>query len=161
MKWYHWLFGAGLAWLIIREIKRKPMEPTPAAAASSQYVSGGSSIVDLSPLASLLSKLSPPNIVSLGRNVSAGTTEIIAAEGGKRITVLAYSITTAGTNDVEFRSNGATLWRQTFDAAAGKTGANLATAFPTRLFAAPSSGNLEINASAACDVSVTYFLEAA
>lgn len=160
--WFKVMLANLVAGAIIVYWLRKNAEPAQAIVTESggtQVYAGGNANIDLSPLIGIANRFLPPNILSIGKSVSSGTTELVASEGGKRITVLAYSITTSGSNAVEFRSNGATIWRQTFDAAAGKTGANLATSFPTRLFAGVASGNLEINTTNTADVSVTYFLE--
>lgn len=100
-----------------------------------------------------------PNIQTVERTVTAGTTEIIAGTGGKRICVLAFSATSAGATVLRFLSQGSGLWRIGLDTPAGKSGANLSTAWPSYLFATPGGGNLQVETQQPAEISVTYWME--
>lgn len=120
---------------------------------------------DYSSLAAAISALAAgvalPNIQSAVKVAAAGDTELVAATGGKRICVLAYTITGTGAFVATFQSAGSDLWKQEFDSPAGASGANLATAWPGFLFASGSGQNLSINLTGPATVSITYWQEAA
>ena len=96
----------------------------------------------------------------------AGDNELIAAENGYKIRVVAFSLTTLSTNGVvcTFQSStaGDELWKLTLKAPADiSTGANLATSLPGFLFSTDEGESLNLNLSAAEDViySVAYVKE--
>lgn len=103
-----------------------------------------------------------PNLRTACVSASAGTTELVAGEGGKRVCVFGYAVTGAGTYSAKFKTGGATanLWRVDLSAAAGNTGANVATNWPTYLFATNPGDALNINLDSAAVVSVAYWQEA-
>jgi hypothetical protein len=100
-----------------------------------------------------------PNIKTAVKAVSAGTTELVPYESGKRITVLAYAITASGTMSATFKSGSSALWRMDLSAAAGNSGANLSTAWPGYLFACDGSTSLSVTTDSAAIVCVTYWME--
>lgn len=102
-----------------------------------------------------------PNIQSKTIAGVSGSNVIIAGEGGKAVRVLAYAVTSSGANNARFRSGGAVtdLWRVDLDAPAGKSGANLATAWPGYLFSSNPGDALNIQLDGAASVSVTYWQE--
>jgi hypothetical protein len=104
-----------------------------------------------------------PNIKTAVYSCASGDNAVIAGEGGKRVCVFAYAITASGAPAVKFRSGGAAsdLWEIDLDAPAGKSGANLSTAWPGYLFATASGDGLTLNVSAAAVVAVSYWQEAA
>lgn len=142
---------------------------SPSGAAGTDYsiaVSpAGGGAPDYSALAAAISALAAgvalPNILTVQKTISTGTTELVAAESGKRVCVLAYSVSATGAATVLFRTAGTSIWRVDLDAPAGKSGANLATAWPGYLFAGAGSQNLEANTTAAAEAAVTYWMEAA
>jgi hypothetical protein len=83
----------------------------------------------------------------------------VAAEGGRRIRVLAFSVTSAGANNVRWLSGGLPVWQLGLDVPAGSSGANLATAWPAYLWTSDAGANLAIETTAAAQVSVTYWME--
>jgi hypothetical protein len=133
-----------------------------SGANAQSYVSGGNA-PDYSALAAAIQALAAgvqlPNIVTVETTVPNGTTEIVAGTGGKRICVLAFSATSAGATVVRFLSQGSGLWRIGLDAPAGKSGANLSTAWPSYLFATPGGGNLQVETQQSTEISVTYWME--
>lgn len=126
---------------------------------------GGGGSTDYAALAAAIQALADgtqlPNIQSVTISGSAGSNQVVAGEGGKALRVLAYAVTTAGANNARFRSGASTvdLWRVDLDAPAGKSGANLATAFPSYLFSTASGDALSITLDGAASVSVTYWQE--
>ena len=142
-----------------------------AAASSGQTGGAGGasySETDMSGLAAAVDRLTEgvrlPNIRSQSYDATGATSvELIAGEAGKRICVLAYAVSGPGSNDAAFRSGSQTtnLWKVDLDVPVGNSGANLATAWPGFLFATNPGEDLTIAVTAACSVSVTYWMEAA
>lgn len=134
-----------------------------ASGANAQSYTSSGNAPDYSALAAAIQALAAgvqlPNIVTVESTVSAGTTEIVAGTGGKRICVLAFSATSAGATVLRFLSQGSGLWRIGMDAPAGKSGANLSTAWPSYLFATPGGGNLQVETQQPAEISVTYWME--
>lgn len=131
---------------------------------SGGYGGSGGSGPDYSALAAAIQALAAgvalPNIQTWQGVVPAGAPqEIVAGIGGKRICVLAFSATCSGASTVQFSSAGIGLWQVALDAPAGKSGANLATAWPGYLFAGSAGGNLSVQTDQAASVSVTYWQE--
>lgn len=165
--------GAILVWWL-RRPATAPAEGVQAPAAAGGTGTGDNAYYTTSPtaagpdysaLAAAISALAAgvqlPNILSLQKTISTGTTELVPATGGQRVCVLAISATATGTATVKFGSNGVSLWRVDLDAPAGKSGANLATAWPGFLFAGAAGANLEVDTTAAAEISITYWTEAA
>lgn len=137
-----------------------------ASALSASYTTSPAAAgPDYSALAAAISALAAgvalPNILTVQQTVSAGVTELVAATGGRRVCVLAFSVTASGTATVKFGTGGVSLWRVDLDAPAGKSGANLATAWPGFLFAGAAGQNLEVDSTAAAELAITYWTEAA
>jgi hypothetical protein len=167
-----WFIGNYLFQLLFPASSKSEGSGTGASAGSSAsagsganaqtYVSGGNA-PDYSALAAAIQALAAgvqlPNIVTVETTVPNGTTEIVAGTGGKRICVLAFSATSAGATVVQFLSQGSGLWRIGLDAPAGKSGANLSTAWPSYLFATPGGGNLQVKTQQSAEISVTYWME--
>lgn len=101
-----------------------------------------------------------PNIQSVTINGVSGNNEVVAGEGGKAIRVLAYMVTTS-TTTVYFKSGAANqaLWGIDLSTTAGRTGANLATAWPGYLFSTVSADALNVVLTGSAVVSVTYWKE--
>lgn len=177
MKWYHWAGLGILVWFLLRRTGTPGAQNASAVGSGSSSGSsgfsyaapagggGGGGSADYSSLAAAIQALAAgvqlPNIQSVRKDANAGDTELVAATGGQRVCVLAYSITGTGSFTASFRSGGADLWKQVFDAPAGASGANLATAWPGFLFAGATGQNLSINLTGPATVSVTYWQEAA
>lgn len=100
-----------------------------------------------------------PNIRTASLTLAAGTTELVAGEGGKRVCVLAYILTGSGAINASFKSAASVLWALGLDVSSGKSGANLATSWPAFLFATDGGAALSVTTDAACVVTVTYWLE--
>jgi hypothetical protein len=165
-----WFLGQWLWNLLHRSGQASaPAEGQAGSAAGGSGGSGGSggpgdSGADYAALAAAIQALATgvalPNIQTWQGVVPAGPAqEIIAGVGGKRICVLAFSATCSGASTVRFSSEGIGLWQLALDAPAGKSGANLATAWPGYLFAGSAGGNLAVQTDQAASVSVTYWQE--
>lgn len=102
-----------------------------------------------------------PNIQAVTLTVASGTTELVAGQGNKRVCVLAYCVSGAGTPTTRFRSGSsvANLWGIDLSAPSGNSGANLATSWPGYLFATNGGDALNVNVTAPATVSVTYWTE--
>ena len=167
-----WLLGNWL-WHVLRGRAQAgaPAEAQAGSAAGASAGPGGSgssggsgSGADYAALAAAIQALAAgvalPNIQTWQGTVSAGPAqEIVAGVGGKKICVLAFSATCSGASVVRFSSAGIGLWQVALDAPAGKSGANLATAWPGYLFAGSAGGNLAVQTDQAASVSVTYWQE--
>ena len=127
--------------------------------------SGGSGGADYAALAAAIQALANgvklPNIQTAVKTCASGNNELVAGQGGKRLCVLAYAISGAGTITGKWRSGNSTtnLWEIDLNAITGNSGANLATSWPAYLFATASADSLVVNVDAACAVSVTYWQE--
>jgi hypothetical protein len=104
-----------------------------------------------------------PNLRTATVSASAGTTELVLGEGGKRVCVYGYAVTGAGAFSAKFKSGGSTsnLWRVDLNALTGNTGANVATAWPTYLFATNAADALKIELDSAAVISIAYWQEVA
>jgi hypothetical protein len=167
------LIGAAIAallWWAWRRLQEGPgaAGTGPAAggaggAGGSATANSGSGAADYAALAAAIQALAAgvqaPAFRTVATAVPAGTTEIVAAEGGRRIRVLAFSVTSAGANNVRWLSGGLPVWQLGLDAPAGSSGANLATAWPGYLWTSDAGANLAIETTAAAQVSVTYWME--
>lgn len=155
------LLAAAVAWYLLR---RKPEAHEESGAGSGGAGGAGGSAaappVDLSPLIAAVQALQQArNLRTVTVQAGAGTTELVAAEGSKRIYVLAYCVMGSGSIECTFTSAGIPVWRLSLEAAAGKSGANLATSLPSYLFSGETGANLAVSLSAAATVSVTYWQE--
>lgn len=103
-----------------------------------------------------------PNIQSVTKSVTTGTTELVPSSSGFLTRVLAYTISASGTCSGKWRSGSSPidLWRIDLSAPAGNSGANLATAWPGFLFSTAPNDALNIVTDSSAVVSVTYWLEA-
>lgn len=102
-----------------------------------------------------------PNIQTATlRAASAGTSELVAGVGGRRVCVLAVSAMAPGARSIDFRTGDVMAWRMDLDAPAGNSGANLATSWPGYLFAGNLGENLNVVLSGSAVISVTYWSEA-
>ena len=126
---------------------------------------GGSGGGDYAALAAAIAALAAgvalPNIKSVSMTVASGTTELVPALGGKRVCVLAYVVSAAGTVYTAWRDGSASadLWRVSLDSPAGNSGANLSTSWPGYLFATSGGNALNVATNGAAVVAVTYWLE--
>jgi hypothetical protein len=106
---------------------------------------------------------SNPTLLTVTSTVSADT-DIIPAVAGKKIKVVAYSLTTTNSNanTITFKSNASTsLWAVKLQSPADVvTGANLSIAAPSYLFSTNAGEKLTLDVSAAEEVtySITYFV---
>jgi hypothetical protein len=162
-----WVLG-NLLWDLLFGSPSEQEEPQDGFAAGgsapSTALTGSGSGADYAALAAAIQALAAgvalPNIQTWQGVVPAGPAqEIVAGVGGKRICVLAFSATCSGASTVRFSSEGIGLWQVALDAPAGKSGANLATAWPGYLFAGSAGGNLAVQTDQAASVSVTYWQE--
>ncbi len=104
------------------------------------------------------------SIKSVSGSLTADT-DVIAAVGGKRLKVIAYSLVSVGTNanTVIFKSNGTggtELWRVLLQSSTAiASGANLATSPPDWLFGTVVSEKLtiDVNQTDAVHYSISYF----
>lgn len=126
----------------------------------------GGGIGDVTALAAAIQALADglemPPIRSVSQNVTgAASPQLIAAVPGKKICVVGYAITAAGAVNANFRSTLASTasWEIDLDAAAGKSGANLVTGWPSYIFACNGNDGLTVDLTGAAAVSVSYFLE--
>ena len=126
----------------------------------------GGGIGDVTALAAAIQALADgvamPPIRSVSVNVAAaGSPQLIAGISGQRICVVGYAVTAAGTCNVNFRSTlaSSSAWEIDLDAAAGKSGANLVTGWPSYIFALDGNDGLTVDVSSAATVSVSYYLE--
>lgn len=125
----------------------------------------GGGVGDYTALAAAINALAAgvalPNVRTVSKAVSAGTTELVAGEGGKRVCVVAYCATGSGTVNVRFRStlSAGDLWAIALAAVAGNSGANLSTAWPCYLFASQPAEGIAVNVDSAATVAITYWQE--
>lgn len=158
-----WIGFAAIAlYLLLRRAASSAAAPVAQTGGSAKTgaVVVSAAAPDLSPVVAAIQALGAvPNLQTASRSLSTGTTELVASEGGKRLRVLAYAFTTSGTNTAIFRTGGREQWRLALDAPAGNTGANCATAWPSYLFTGDAGENLDVQVTAACHVSVTYWME--
>lgn len=108
------------------------------------------------------------NVLNACGTISANTNIVaaITANGGRRIKVTAYLITTtysAGSLGIVFSDGnaGTTVWALTLQAAAGSiSGANLAKSSPDAIFATSLSNGLWLNPSGqSVTYSISYFAD--
>jgi hypothetical protein len=90
---------------------------------------------------------------------AAGETMLLPAESGVAFFVLSYAVTAATEVAVEFWSGtSARLWRLHLQPAAGRSGANLAGAWPMPVIAPTNRGEgLRLVADGACEVAITFW----
>jgi hypothetical protein len=137
-----------------------------AGGAGGSGIGSGGGIGDVTALAAAIQALAngvampPIRSVSVA-NAAAGSTQLIAGISGKRICVLGYAITSAGTCNANFRSTLASspVWEIDLDSASGKSGANLVTAWPSYIFTAEGNDGLTVELTNNATVSISYFLE--
>lgn len=104
-----------------------------------------------------------PDIQTVTGTVSVDT-DIVAAIDGKKIKVLAYSLTTTSSNanTITFKSGASTnLWAVKLQSPADVvTGANLSTQAPSYIFSTKVGEKLTLDVSSAEEItySVTYFI---
>jgi hypothetical protein len=165
--------AAFIAWLILRPEEETQSPERLSGGASGGGFGGGSGgasggvsaavMGDTSALAEAVAALARgvqvPALKTATATVSAGTTELVAAEGGKTIRVLAYAVTGPGSLTFRFLSNGTPIWALALDVPAGNSGANLSAAWPAYLMSSDQSGNLQCQSSGNATVSVTYWVE--
>jgi hypothetical protein len=169
MKWFWFAAAAAAGWIASRMMARpqpaaqsaQQAAPLQQAAFGAQFGGGWSApAIDLSSMTSAIAMLAKaPNIQTYQGTVPAGTTEIIPPIGGKRACIMAFSATCAGASVIRFQSQGKPLWTLGLDVAAGKSGANLSTAWPAYLFASAAGGNLEVKTDQSAEISVAYWQE--
>jgi hypothetical protein len=101
-----------------------------------------------------------PTLLSVTVAVVSGLNTIVATSPGQKVYVEAYAVTGAGTFTAQFRSGAVAtnLWQLSLDAAAGNSGANLSTTYPSYLFSTTAGEALSLNSNANGTVSVTYWL---
>lgn len=137
-----------------------------AGGAGGTGIGSGGGIGDVTALAAAIQALAngvampPIRSVSVS-NAAAGSAQLIAGISGKRVCVLGYAITSAGTCNANFRSSLASspVWEIDLDSASGKSGANLVTAWPSYIFTAEGNDGLTVDLTNTATVSVSYFLE--
>jgi len=128
---------------------------------------GSASFTSLSELAAAVDRLAAGVQVPVFRTESvflatAGRVAIAPAESGKQLKVFAYCVTTPSdsSDDVQFWSGASKLlWPMKLTPVAGSMGANLATSWPSYLFASSLSEGLEVVVEAQCSIVIVYWSE--
>lgn len=116
-------------------------------------------------LKGIWSKLATVKTIKTVSGSLAADTDVITAVANKRLKIIAYSLTSQGTNQntIIFKSNGVggtELWRLSLQAVAGATtGANLSIKSPDFIFATVAGEKLTMDVSQVDTIhySITYF----
>ncbi len=123
-------------------------------------------LVNLADLAAAIRELAAgvlvPNIITVTASLASGTVELVPAEAGKRIFVIAYGFTTvdpASTEVTLWSDDSTRIWRIRCTPVSGGTsvGANLAVAWPAYICVANYGEPVKVQVTGAVLASLTYW----